>query len=311
MSTITVFVEEVHEEQRTRKTRLRTAFLVCAAMIVLAVAAAGGRNVPSASSVPERTVTVTVVETRTAGGEIVTRTWEPLGPPPPPRLHVSPLRLGFEALVGGGSAAQLVSVANEGGHPLPVGLRVNGSSAFLVTQACPPSLDPSRQCDLAIVFAPKTAGVHTGELTVVASRGTQRIVLAGRGIAPPVLAVPKPDPPKPVPPTAAAPQRLGLVVEPRTLHFSAAGSQRVVITNPNERPIRIERADVVNLKGSGQSGYMFPYFGRCQITLQPHQSCTFFVMATPVVVHSRSAIQLLIRHDGSSEPATVPVSADH
>ena len=85
--------------------------------------------------------------------------------------------------LGIGSAAQTVTLTNNGGVPLVVaGLAASGD--FSLTGACGAAVAPGGVCAFGVVFTPSAAGTRTGVLTVSsnASSSPQTLALSGTGV---------------------------------------------------------------------------------------------------------------------------------
>jgi hypothetical protein len=88
-------------------------------------------------------------------------------------------------LVGTTSAAQTVTISNVGTTTI-TGLSFAWSANFSDTTNCGATLAPGRSCRINVRFAPTTAGVLTGTLTITNSDPTspQIVRLTGTGVAP-------------------------------------------------------------------------------------------------------------------------------
>ncbi len=106
----------------------------------------------------------------------------------PPGVSLSPeSAIAYGAIgVGLGSAAQVVTLTNNGGLPLSIqSITVAGDFAVVAgSNTCGASLAPSTACTLQLVFVPGAIGARTGSLTVVdnAVNSPQTLLLAGAGI---------------------------------------------------------------------------------------------------------------------------------
>ncbi len=106
----------------------------------------------------------------------------------PPGVSVSPvngLSFGAEG-VGLSSAAQTVTLTNNGGVPLSIsGINVTGDFAQLAgASTCGASLSPAAVCTLQVVFTPAAAGLRTGSVTFSdnAVNSPQTMQLSGTGV---------------------------------------------------------------------------------------------------------------------------------
>ncbi|GAC1419938.1 MAG: hypothetical protein NVSMB62_13290 [Acidobacteriaceae bacterium] len=106
----------------------------------------------------------------------------------PPGVSLSPAaRLDFGAIgIGSTSAAQTVTLTNNGGLPLAIqSFALTGDFAIPSgANTCGISLAPATACTLQLVFTPSVGGTRTGTLTVNdnAAGSPQTIALTGTGI---------------------------------------------------------------------------------------------------------------------------------
>jgi hypothetical protein len=88
--------------------------------------------------------------------------------------------------VGQSSAAQTVTLTNNGGVPLAVsGIATSGDFALLAgSNTCGASLAPAAVCTVQIVFTPSASGARTGSVTFTdnAANSPQTLALTGTGI---------------------------------------------------------------------------------------------------------------------------------
>ncbi len=109
------------------------------------------------------------------------------GTPPPATADVSPSPLNFGGqLVTTSSAAQTVTLKNNGGMPLTIN-RIDWSGQnigeFSHTTACLSSLAPGTSCTFTITFSPATAGSKAATLTITdnASGSPHSVSILGTG----------------------------------------------------------------------------------------------------------------------------------
>ncbi|HEX7157851.1 MAG TPA: choice-of-anchor D domain-containing protein, partial [Edaphobacter sp.] len=106
----------------------------------------------------------------------------------PPGVSLAPTQgLSFGATgVGVTSAAQTVTLTNNGGLSLAIGsINATGDFAmFAGGNGCGATLAPGSACTIQIVFAPTAGGTRTGSLTVVDNAPTspQTLALSGAGV---------------------------------------------------------------------------------------------------------------------------------
>jgi len=103
----------------------------------------------------------------------------------PPGVSVAPVSLTFAATgFGLTSAAQTVTLTNNGGQALAISSITASPGFAIATNTCVATLAPNSACTLQIVFAPTTTGATIGAVTVLdnAPTPTQTIALSGTGI---------------------------------------------------------------------------------------------------------------------------------
>lgn len=107
-----------------------------------------------------------------------------------PLLFVSDDSLSFgEQFVGSESAADLVTLRNDGTDVLNITEIEADDAAFVIDAETPVSLEPGQPKVVEVVFAPDVAGDVTGVLSVSSDGGDAEIILTGTGVEPPVAAV--------------------------------------------------------------------------------------------------------------------------
>ncbi len=104
----------------------------------------------------------------------------------PPGVSLAPISpLDFGALgVGGTSAAQTVTLTNNGGVTLSVASTVVSGDFAIANSTCGSTVAVGTACTLQVVFQPKLGGPRTGALTVTdnAPTPTQSLTLTGTGV---------------------------------------------------------------------------------------------------------------------------------
>ena len=99
---------------------------------------------------------------------------------------LSPLALTFAPQqITTASAAQQITLTNNGDLPLTLIAAQITSGDFTVVNACGNSLNPHSACSMNVAFQPKNVGLLTGVLSVSDQYRTQTIALNGTGLAPP------------------------------------------------------------------------------------------------------------------------------
>jgi hypothetical protein len=216
------------------------------------VAPGGGCDVPIA---PEAHCTVDVVFKPTSRGA-KTATLEVASDTPSspstlpltgtgllaPILDLSVLGAAFEnTLVGSVSAAQSISVTNDGETPLQItAIAFDGPGAgqFMVDPGgCAGALvAPAAQCSVSVVFAPTLAGVQSADLgfSSNAASSPDTVTVSGTAIAP---ATPPPPPaeivsPPPPPPPAVTPREPSNVVRFSKVTAAAKGLITILVKVP-------------------------------------------------------------------------------
>jgi hypothetical protein len=101
-------------------------------------------------------------------------------------VSVTPGTVGFgQVEVGATSPALQVTIANSSVSPVPISSVSITSPFVLAGNSCgTTSLSASTDCQMQVEFAPTTAGIATGLLTITDGAGTQSVELNGTGAAP-------------------------------------------------------------------------------------------------------------------------------
>lgn len=95
-----------------------------------------------------------------------------------------PTSLSFPTtLENSASSPQSVTLTNSGAMPL-VGIQVQTTGDFEVTNGCSYSLNPQSSCTLIVRYTPHAHGEETGSITVIDNLRSQIIPLSGIGAAP-------------------------------------------------------------------------------------------------------------------------------
>jgi hypothetical protein len=100
-----------------------------------------------------------------------------------PSANLSTTALDFAGqLMGGTSAAQTVTLSNNGGGPLAIS-SISASAEFGVSQSCGSSLAVGASCPLTVTFTPTATGPRTGTLAITtnASGSPHNVSLSGTG----------------------------------------------------------------------------------------------------------------------------------
>lgn len=109
----------------------------------------------------------------------------------PAQDNLSPLSLNFGTqAIGTPSAAQTVTLANNGQAVL-TGIQVQSSNPdFHFTTGCGTTLQPGNACGIQVIFSPHLTGPQTAILTVTDAVRTQQIAMSGTGTLANVTLVP-------------------------------------------------------------------------------------------------------------------------
>jgi hypothetical protein len=238
----------------------------------------------------------------------------PAPPPIPARIVVTPARLDFgDGPLRRGVAAQMATIRNEGGQPLPrVSAVVDGP--FMATSGCEEELAPGDRCTIAVVFTPTQPGRFAGSLNIAA--GEQRAQIPLRGsvprpvevatpaapapLPPPQVIVEMTRPPAPAPPPPPPPPARMLCFEPALVRFTSTGRQTITLTNPETTPLRVVAVLPVGRQGQTVSGYEIDS-RKCLRVLNGGQQCKFTVSASELALQTRETMQLTVYYE---DPAT-------
>jgi hypothetical protein len=181
---------------------------------------------------------------------------------------LSPPTLSFASqALGSSSAAQQITLTNNGDVALTLIAAQITSPDFIAVNACGNSLNAHSTCSIGVSFVPTSVGPRAGSLVVSDQYRTQAIALSGTGVAPP-----------------------GVSLSPTTpLNFPATGvgqsvtsSQVVTLTNNGGVPLQLQgmvaTGDFAILSSSNT----------CGVTLAVSSACTLSIVFTPTVGGPRS-----------------------
>ncbi len=102
-----------------------------------------------------------------------------------PGVSLSPAMNGFGAIgVGLVSAAQVVTLTNNGGSPLSLSSVTVSNGFVLVTNGCGSTVAAGAACTMQVAFVPTAAGMTAGTLVLTdnAPSSTQTVTLSGTGV---------------------------------------------------------------------------------------------------------------------------------
>jgi hypothetical protein len=240
-----------------------------------------------------RTGTITFTDNATGSPQTVTLT----GVGVAAVIGIAPTSLEFGSqAVGTTSAAQTVTVSNNGAFPLKFSSIVtSGDFAGATLAQCPSIAEEAPACTFSITFTPTATGTRTGAITFTdnATGSPQTVTLTGPG----------------TPGTAT------VTVTPGSLTF---GSQAVSTTSAAlSVTVKNTSTATVNFAGFTTSGEDAEDFGvplptssaGCSATgtLAAGASCTINVLFTPQAAGTRTAT-LLIADNATGSPQTVALS---
>jgi hypothetical protein len=197
-------------------------------------------------------------------------------------VALTPTNLTFSGTqVGTTSAAQTVTLANQGNSSLSIGsIAITGN--YAQTNNCPGTVAASASCTLSITFTPTASGTRTGILTITdnAAGGQQTVALTGTGLNA-VAAL-----------TPASLTFAGLLVG------TTSTAQTVTLTNQGNANLTIS-----NVAITGD----YAQTNNCSGTLAASASCTFSVSFTPTTTGTRTGA-LAVADNASGSPHTVALT---
>lgn len=170
-------------------------------------------------------------------------------------LTPSSLTFAQQAL-GSTSAAQQVTLTNNGDVALTLITASVGSGDFTATNSCGASLNAHSSCAISIAFVPTAIGTRTAILTVADQFRSQTVSLSGIGVAPP-----------------------GVSLSPASLSFPATGvgltapAQTLTLTNNGGLPLHIANTTL--------SSNFIIASTTCGSTLAPVASCNLVIVFAP------------------------------
>ncbi len=204
-------------------------------------------------------------------------------------IAVTPESLGFGDVQVGQSETDTVTVSNEGDADLSVSdVSVSGDDGFSLADDAPTSftLAPGEEQDLAVVFAPQSAGAQSGTLTIEsddADEGSVDVELSGNGVEEMV-------------------EEGDIAVSPESLDFGdvllgESAEDSVVVSNEGNADLEI--SDLA-IGGDNAEDFAIQNAPSLPATLAPEDSLTLVVAFTPSAAGSRAAT-LTIESDDADE----------
>jgi hypothetical protein len=205
------------------------------------------------------------------------------------RKHQSaPTGVDFGDVTVGTSSTQTVVVTNLGHSNATISAaNVTGSGFNYMSPALPLTLSRGQSVTLTINFAPSTAGILTGNLSLSASGNVSpnSVPLTGTGVQ--------------------SQQTLSLTVSPQSVSFGnvpvgSSGSQTVSLLNSGTGPVNVSQATMAG-NGFGMTGLAVP------MTLGPGQSTAFTVSFAPAGAGSASG-NISVVSNAANSVSTVALS---
>ena len=194
--------------------------------------------------------------------------------PTPARLSTSPEGLMFSPQPAGTRSDQrLVRLQNAGGQALTIQKIDTLAPSFVFSSGCGDSLAPGESCSLKVVFAPPSAGKHTGLLRITTNGGSAMIPLSGESPAPAIAALP--------------PTNFGSVFLGQT------GKRPVRFVNPGPGTIEIGKATV------SRSTVEISVDGCRNAKLAPGRACIVALQFRPEVVGKMNDELVLVDPQGN------------
>ncbi|MBS1815404.1 MAG: choice-of-anchor D domain-containing protein [Acidobacteria bacterium] len=189
-------------------------------------------------------------------------------------------------LLNSTSAAQTLTIRNDGDVPLTLISASILSGSFAVTNGCGTTLAAHSACALQVTFSPVSVGPQTGVLIVRDALGAQTVTLTGTGLAPAGVSLA---------PAAFAfgPVGVGVASEPQTFTLTNNGAFPLVISN-------------IGL--TGDFGLTSSANACSTVTPLPvGASCKLVVALIPQAAGARSG-SLLLASNASNSPQTAALS---
>lgn len=221
--------------------------------------------------------------------------------------------------IGQSSPAQTVQILSSGTGPLTItAVTLSGqeTQAFrLGEQTCTNAdLEPQATCSVSVLFAPRTAGLHSAQLQIQsnAADSPHLIPLSGEGQfratptpIPTPIPTPTPDPISPTPtPTPRPTARL--VVTPNEIDFGYGTSdknpQSLRLTHQGEGPLKIEQIIL-----TGENPELFVLSHQCNgwVLSSSGEACLVEINFQPEGSDSRVNAQIEIYNSGTPAPVII------
>jgi hypothetical protein len=210
---------------------------------------------------------------------------------PTASLSANPGSLAFGTLATGtSSAAQSITVANEGSAPAnALSMASNNALEFKVSDnTCGTKLDPGATCQLTVAYAPTAAGFDVASIVFGYTGGSLTVPMSGTGEDP------------------ASAQASGKLSMPSSLDLAnvtlglATSPTSVSIANNGSTPVAVTSI------ASSNAGE-FSISGSTCATLAPGASCTFKVTFSPFWIGTRAAT-ITVTSNAPGSPQSLQVS---
>src|SRR3989449_239941 len=249
---------------------------------------------PTAASA--RTATVTITDDAAGSPQSVSLTGTGVTPPTA-TLSATSSAFGNQR-VGTTSAAQNLTLTNNGGTPLNLtSITITGAQAadfaFAAGNTCPTgagSVVPGASCTISISFTPAATGARTATVTITddAASSPQSVSLAGMGIAPAVTLAPTN--------LAFGDQRLSTTSPAQTVTLTNSGTATLSITS-------------IALAGSNPGDFAIAAGTTCTngATVVAGASCLLNLTFTPTAAGTRTAT-VPITDDAPGSPQSVSLA---
>lgn len=202
-----------------------------------------------------------------------------------PSTGLSPATLTFaDELVGSTSATQTVTLTNAGTGAVTVGPIATTADFTHPSKTCTATLAAGSSCTISVAFAPRTAGVLTGTLTV-GTNGT--VALSGTGIVPSASITPATY--------TFGNQQVGTTSAVQTFTYSNTGLVPITVSS-------------LALTGAAAANYAIASDGCSGETLPPAATCNVGVIFTPSAANNRAATLSAADESGGAAKATASLN---
>jgi hypothetical protein len=206
---------------------------------------------------------------------------------PAPAVALAPTSLAFgNQTVGTTSAAKSISLTNSGNAALGISSIATTGSGFASSHNCAATLAAAASCTINVTFAPGSAAVSTGAVTITstATGSPHSVGLGGTGTAP--------TPTTPIVTLAPVAVDFGMV----TLNTPST-TRAVSLTNTGNAPLSLTALNV-----AGANASEFSQTSNCPVggALAAGASCTIDARFTPAVAGARAATLTLTSNAAGS-----------